>query len=176
MPSMFWQGWSDACAWIDPPLAAAFGATGPGTPHNLGCTLPLTPSVYVQLAWLGPFSLMPVWQFVRPITIAGQQARQFALPAMDPNGCALQVHARSTTTLHVVVWNPDSPTGPDREAHCTTAAAIAEAAVTRFVPAAGGTPWPGTPQQPSAAVLDGVTACEITTAGRASGRPGRRRR
>lgn len=164
IPGMFWHGWSDACAWIDPTLAAAFGATGAGTPHNLGCTLPLTAPVHMQLAWLRPFHAMSgAALFVRPITIAGQQARQFALPAMDPNGCALQVHSRSTTTLHVVVWNPDDPTGPDREAHCTTAAAIAEAAITRFVPAAGGTPWPGTPQTPSAAVLDGATACQIAT-------------
>jgi len=164
IPEMLWKGWPDACAWIDIDLAAAFGATGPAQSHTLGCTLPLAAPDFLQIAWLSPYrALSTPTRFIRPVTIAGLQARQYALPGQGAAECAMHVNTRSTTSLHLVIWNPTNPDSGDRETRCATAARIAETAVTRFVPAAGGTAWPGTPQRPTDAVLAGASACRAAT-------------
>ncbi|HEY0637606.1 MAG TPA: hypothetical protein VGD67_08160 [Pseudonocardiaceae bacterium] len=170
-PGITWAARDKVCDWLTPDLATAIGATGPAQPGTLGCVVPVTGHAgdTAQIAWTFPFqALHEPTHFARPATVHGLQARQFALHGQGPGECTTQVNTRSAVSLHLVVWNPTDPAAGDHEARCATALRTAEVLTARYVPLAGGTPYPGTPQQPDPARLAKATACDVVTKGAAN--------
>jgi hypothetical protein len=161
LPSWFWSGRQDICDGITAEVVAQVGGVGMA-PNAAGCNIKFAGTEVVQVTLAGPYQwLTDPAQFVRPITIAGLEGREQALSGQGAGECTVEINTRSPLSLTAVAWNPADPNGGDRELRCATARNVVEALVTRYVPAAGGTPWLATPQVPPADASAGMTACEI---------------
>jgi hypothetical protein len=161
LPSWFWSGRQDICDGITAEVVAQVGGVGMA-PNAAGCNVKFGGTEVVQVALAGPYQwLTDPTHFVRPVTIAGLEGRERALSGQGLGECTVEVNTRSPLSLMAVAWNPADPNGGDSELRCATARKVVEALVTRYVPAAGGTPWPATPQVPPADASAGMTACEI---------------
>lgn len=161
LPSWFWSGRQDICDGITAEVVAQAGGVTMA-PNPAGCNIKFSGTEVVQVALAGPYNwITDPTHFVRPVTIAGLEGRERALSTQGLGECTVEVNTRSPLSLMAVAWNPANPNGGDRELRCATARKVVEAIVTRYVPAAGGTPWPATPQAPPADASAGMTACEI---------------
>lgn len=162
LPSWFWSGRQDICDGITAEVVVQAGGVT-RAPNAAGCNIKFGGGTeVVQVSLVGPYMwLTDPAQFVRPVTIAGLEGRERALSGQGAGECTVEVNTRSPLSLMAVAWNPADPNGGDRELRCAKARKVVEAIVTRYVPAAGGTPWPATPQVPPADASAGMTACEI---------------
>jgi hypothetical protein len=162
LPSYFWPGRQDTCDGITAEVAQAAGGTGEISAVASGCYILLGGAELIQVAEGGPYGWVtdPV-HFIRPVTIAGLEARERAFTGQGTAECTVEVNTRAPIGLMFQAFNADDPNSGDREQRCAAARKAAEAVVTRYVPLAGGTPWEPTPQQPPADASEGMTACEI---------------
>lgn len=162
VPSYFWPGLRDLCEWITPELARQAGGTGEIRPQEAGCNVVHAGNELVQVTSVGPYDwVMDPARFMRPVTIAGLQAREYAFTGQGKGECSLQVNTRAPIALNLVAWNPTDRDGGSREQRCQVVRRVAEVLVRQYVPAAGGTPWGRTPQRPAPDVGAGMVACEL---------------
>lgn len=162
LPSSFWRGRQDMCDGITAEVARAAGGTGEISSVASGCYIFLGGAELIQVAEGGPYSwVTDPTHFVRPVTIAGLEARERAFTGQGVGECSVVVNTRAPISLMFGAFNAEDPNSGDREQRCAAARKAAEAVVTRYVPLAGGTPWEPTPQQPPAHASEGMTACEI---------------
>ncbi len=160
VPSFFWPGLRDVCEWITPELARRAGGTGEIRPQRAGCDILRGGNELVQVSSVGPYDwVRDPADFMRPVTIAGLQAREYAFTGQDE--CSLEVNTRAPIGLSLVAWNPAERDGGDVAQRCRVVRRVAEVLVRRYVPAAGGTPWARTPQRPAPDAGAGRVACEL---------------
>lgn len=164
LPGMRWAGWTDPCAWLAPDLLATAGGRAPQF-TALGCVFPAAPPgdapLLLQIGWTGAYSMDPgPVEWMRPVEVAGLQAREFARPGMKADQCGLHLNTRSTIMLTVVAYDADDDARGGHEPRCDVARRIGDAIARRYVPLAGGTPYAGTPTRPDADLL-AAPACDI---------------
>lgn len=176
VPSRDWRGWdrysSGRCAWMPPGLLDPLAPTGPPRPTSTGCAVPISGGGTVFVNW-GPPQKRLLWYTTRQsnrgevvgelITVAGLEARTtkpFFFTVLFPGICRVDVNTRSLTGLSILAWNP-----PATAHGCDVAATAANLVARAVIPAAGGTPWPDTPQQPALVALVGRGPCELLAAG-----------
>lgn len=176
VPTRDWQGWdrysTGRCAWMPPGLLSPLDPTEPPRPTSTACAVPINGGGTVFVNW-GPPEKRLLWYATTGsdhgevvgelITVAGLEARTtkpFFLTVLFPGICRVDVNTRSLTGLTVLAWNPPAAANGCEVAE--TAAALVAHAV---VPAAGGTSWADTPQQPTLLALVGRGSCELLIAG-----------
>src|SRR2546430_4999730 len=142
VPNHYWPGERDVCEWVSPDLARAVGGTGEVTPTATGCNVSLGGSELLELSAFGPYErLTDSTQFIRPVTVAGLQARERAFDGQGKAECTLDLNTRSLTAIDVTAWNHGAPDRGDPEHRCVVARSAAEMIARRFVPPARGAPW-----------------------------------
>lgn len=162
LPSLLWPGQEDVCEWLTPELAQDAGGTGEYVPTTSGCQLILGGGERAQVGLIGPYSFVTEpTHFMRPVTIAGLEARERALSSEGEKDCTVQVNTRSVTAFHVSVWNEQGGDSGSRKQRCRAARTAAEALAKRFVPLAGGEPWAKLAQQPGPNAGEGEDPCYI---------------
>lgn len=162
VPDFFWPGLRDVCEWITPEMARQAGGTGEVRPQEAGCNVVRGGNELVQVSSVGPYDwVMDPARFMRPVTIAGLQAREYAFIGQGQGECSLLVNTRAPVAIQFAAWNPTDRDGGSFEERCRVVRRVAEVLVRRYVPAAGGTPWHRTPQRPAADVGVDMVACEL---------------
>lgn len=176
VPTRDWQGWdrysTGRCAWMPPGLLSPLEPTEPPRPTSAGCVVPISGGGTVFVNW-GPPEKRLLWYSTKGsdrgevvgelITVAGLEARAtelFFLTVLFPGICRVDVNTRSLTGLTVLAWNP-----PAAANGCEVVETAANLVAHAVVPAAGGTPWTDTPQQPTPLALVGRGSCELLIAG-----------
>jgi hypothetical protein len=178
VPSYQWQGWDryrdGRCAWLPTGLLDPIGPVGTPRPTSTSCIVSLGDGTNIRITWQPP-QTSAQWttegsrnatdnasdsrRRAEVTTIAGLEARAtrpFFLFIFFPGVCRVDLNTRSTSGLTVLAWNPHT-----RDNRCQTAEAAATLIAHGRIPAAGGTPWSDTPQQPTVASLVGYGACEL---------------
>lgn len=118
----------------------------------------------VQVAAGGPYGwVTDPYRFMRPVTVAGLEGREYAFAGQGKGECSLHVNTGSPESLILVAWDPKNRDGGSAEARCQVVRRVGEVLVRAYVPAAGGKPWSRTPQRPAADVGAGKVACELVT-------------
>jgi len=144
---------------VDAQLLAAFGGTALDGSNGTECGIAVGESEALLVRQNGfwePFEGPAVdkFTFIRSINIAGLQGREYSLASGSetvPGSCMVDVNTRALNSITVLAARDGGDTDPARM--CQKAREVATVMVKRFVPAAGGTPYPGTPQQPAPGVL-----------------------
>jgi hypothetical protein len=162
---------SDPCTWLNqtlPALQRTLGATHI-VPNTDACHVLLGAGRDdIQVGLDEPYTenLDPV-RFMHPATVDGLQAREFAEDSQGNGECQIDVNDRAAFALDVNAWNVDKAldTNGDTRTRCREAEQTADILVRQFVPLAGGTPYPGFPQQPTEALLNGAKVCDVITNG-----------
>jgi hypothetical protein len=155
------------CDWL--PLLVTrlkkMGATGTEKSDS-GCDVSFPDHEVVEVTVIEDYSALDQdTTYLKPTTVDGLQARYYSLvPLSTDRGCSVELNTRSLSDLTVSAYNDTHSKGNFR-AHCRRAGQAAAIVAKTFVPLAGGHPWSGTPQQPSAASLQGVRACGLVDVG-----------
>lgn len=150
------------CQFITPQIAEALGATA--KPINIkgiiaGCDVPLPGGAWAQISSVGPFNrLHPADKphFAQAVTVAGLEARIYNLGAPLSGECTLNLNTRSINSIIINVrWlgMNDLTRATKRAESCELAQKAGEVLAQAYVPLAGGTVYPKTMQQPTAAAI-----------------------
>lgn len=167
VPGYNWKGWdkqpSGRCAWVTPGMFDGV-ASAPPFPAGHFCSFLTIEGSNIQISWGGAFNpfLYDAVAYMEPAEVAGLQARAYNLAANQqvyPGSCQVQVHTRSLSGLQVLHWN-EHKQPLDQAVSCAKAKQVAEIIAKKMVPAAGGTVWASTPQQPNPALV-GKKACVV---------------
>lgn len=161
LPSSRWKGWKNQCEWATPELLKAIHATGPTTEAYPGCGIPLGDNT-LQFSQLSPYTeLGEAMKYLKSVKVAGLEAREYTFNSMGDTECGVEVNTRSFYSWRLYVFRNNHVDTGDREKRCATARNVAATIAKKYVPLAGGKPWPG-PQRPIEAPLSGKSACDIT--------------
>jgi hypothetical protein len=131
-----------------------------------GCQLLFAKGEIAQVHVNGPYSeVTDTTTYLKPDKIADVQARFYSFVDQKTDTiCSVEMNPRSLTDITVDGYNAKE-SGGSFSAHCQLAGRVATFIARTFVPAAGGTPWPGTPQQPSHKTLARAKPCGIVDKG-----------
>ena len=131
-----------------------------------GCQVLLPGGEIVQVRPYGPYNrLVDVTSYLKAVTVHGLEGRLYSfVPQTTDKICSVELDTRSLTGLGVDSYN-STPTHGDFQAHCQRAMQVAGILAKTYVPLAGGHPYPKTPQQPTAAMLKGASACDVVDSG-----------
>ena len=155
------------CKWLSSfePRLAALHPTG-SEASTSGCQVDFAGGEVAQIRAFGPYSrVVDETTYLKATTVAGLEGRVYSYtPQSEDKICSVVFNPRALTGITVDGYNT-SPTSGDFQAHCKLAQDVAEVVAKTYVPDAGGHPYPGTPQQPSAKTLQGATACEVVGMG-----------
>lgn len=165
VPDFFWPGQLEGgCEWFTADLARQAGGTGETRPTPAGCSVVIGGEERVQVSAVGPYGwLTDGTRFIRPVSIAGMEAREYQFTTQGAGECVIGVNTRAPVQLVIGAWNPANRDGGSAEKRCQTARRVAAAVVRRYVPVAGGTPWGKAPQQPGPSAAKGQHACDVVT-------------
>ena len=136
-------------------------------PVGSGCEFILPDNEYVQIHLAGPYEkLVDQASMLKPTTLDGLDGRYYALTGAGSTLCSIELNTRSLYDIALDAWNENDKAG-SQGAHCKTVTKYADALVRKYVPLAGGTPWPGTVQEPSPDQLAGAGPCTMVGSGAA---------
>jgi hypothetical protein len=181
VPSYRWEGWNryrdGRCAWLPAGLLDSLAPVGTPRPTSTSCIVSLGDGTTIRITW-GPPQSAARWAIegghvttgdasdgsrrAEVTTIAGLEARAtrpFFLLIFLPGLCRIDLNTGSVTGLSIFTWHSGA-----RADRCHTAKTAATLISRARVPAAGGTPWNDTPQQPTVASLTGRGPCELLNA------------
>ncbi|WP_165401413.1 DUF3558 family protein [Herbihabitans rhizosphaerae] len=154
---------ADLCAWTPtalPEMAAALGATGVQNSSS-GCQYVLPNNKIVQIHATSPYNELSQRTFLlESFETGGLRGRVYAFVGPPNTICSVNLDVRALAGFAVDTYDRDRQGGNQRE-HCETAKKAVTVLAKKFVPALGGTPFPGARQQPPA--LQGVTPCKAVT-------------
>lgn len=157
-----------ACSWLGKKLLTELGWRGGYVGGSL-CMVPLYGGKVLQITTSSSYRTFTdtpdELAFIRPIQIAGLEAREYDLAASAdkyPGSCQVAVNTRSITSLIVSVGTAEgAPVGTRPQPQCDQARRAATRIVRTFVPLAGGEPWPDTRQQPDAGMFRERSVCDL---------------
>jgi hypothetical protein len=151
-----------ACGWMEStlPLLRPLGADKFEATAS-GCQFELNNGQGVQINLFGPYNrIIQDTALLRPVEVAGVKGRTFAFDGPPVTFCSVELDIRAYGALRVDGYELAGDEAGDREAHCELAKRVAEVIVKRYVPLAGGTPWPQTRQKPADDLLAKTAPCE----------------
>jgi hypothetical protein len=174
----------NACGWLESALPALqpLGAVSVEDRAS-GCQFALSNGQGAQVHLYGPYNrITEDTALLQPVDIAGIKGRVYVFDPPPSIFCSVELDIRAYASLKVDGYELSSDEAGDRQAHCELAMRVAEVIAKRYVPLAGGTPWPQTRQQPADDVLSRTEPCETVrftdvnyggiSSGRDSGRQG----
>lgn len=159
---------ASGCDWTEDALPALAPlnlkyANGTGSGCQFGAGNTSHEIIQVHLA--GPYTeLNQATAMLEPVTVAGIPGRLYVYePVEDPTFCsvALDVRAYSDLTVDAFDHKDFAPSAPDNRANCELATKAAEILVRKYVPEAGGTPYPDTKQKPDDETLRALAPCDF---------------
>ncbi len=153
----------DGCDWIESFKAdlQPLGVTGTKAvfsgcqfefPNNKGAQV----HAYGSYGWITQDS--PVME---PVEIAGVKGRKYAFDEAPVTFCSVNMDVRAYASIAVDAYDTTSDEAGNRDEHCELAKKVAEILLKKYVPLAGGTPWPSTVQEPVADTLKNADICEV---------------
>lgn len=155
------------CKWLAAvkPKLRSLGATATANSYS-GCQLLYPKGEIAQIHVVGPYTAVTdSTTYLKPTKIAGVEARYYSFVDKKTDTiCSVAMNPRSLSGITVDAYNRKEA-GGTFEAHCRLARKVAQFVARTFIPLAGGTPWSGTPQQPTAGTLAKAGACDVVNKG-----------
>ncbi len=153
---------SNACGWLESALPdmRPLGAVAVEDSAS-GCQVELSNGQGAQIHLYGPYNrITEDTSLLQPVDVAGVKGRVYVFDPPPVTFCSVELDVRAFASLKVDGYELAGDEAGDRDAHCELAKRIAEVIAKRYVPLAGGTPWPHTRQQPADDVLSRTAPCE----------------